>query len=417
MGDAAAISVLLPTRGDSPYLPLALGSIEAQSLRPAEVLIVVTGSRVPTQAASSKSGAYRVLHVPGVNLAAALNHGLRAARFPLVARMDDDDECRPHRLAAQASYLAAHPEVVALGTAFERIDARGRTLESAQPPTDPRELRWRLLLANAVAHGSVMLRRDAVLEAGGYDESLDKAQDYDLWLRLTRDGPCVANLPEVLYRYRCDPAQRTASGWASSMEQASTAAAALVRAWSHLPDGFGDAALHGAVTRVLAGDTSGLAEVERVLTLHGPTRAGLTAWLWARHTCARADRAAPESDEAAHRALLGGAAQRLRDAGASQVWLWGAGRHTARLLERSEELGFDIIGIIDDHRNGQMMHGFEVQSPSVLRPGEHVLLSSDAHEEALWRASAAARARGVVVHRLYTHRAPHRRAPRAGAAA
>lgn len=68
----------------------------------------------------------------------------------------------------------------------------------ARHPTDPMLLGWSLLFGCCVAHPSVMLRRSAVMDVGGYDPSAEPAEDYDLWLRLEATSPgCLANTGEV----------------------------------------------------------------------------------------------------------------------------------------------------------------------------------------------------------------------------
>lgn len=71
----------------------------------------------------------------------------------------------------------------------------------ARHPTDPAFLAWSMLFICCLAHPSVMLRRDRVLEVGGYDPTTEPAEDYDLWLRIQGSAPgCIANLGEVRSR-------------------------------------------------------------------------------------------------------------------------------------------------------------------------------------------------------------------------
>lgn len=406
MPDAPAVSVIMAVREANAHLHEAVASINAQSLRCHELIVVHTADS-PVRSIPVATGTDLVeLHAPGANLAAAMNLALRRARHPLAARMDDDDVSLPGRLESQARYLASHPGVAVLGTGFDRIDGAGGLIETCQPPRDPREVRWRLLVENCVTHGSVMMRRDAVLAAGGYDESLDRAQDYDLWLRMAASGPVIANLPDRLYQYRCDAASRSDRGWRNGPEQARAAAGALLRAWSLLPQGDDTPALHDAVTGVLADAPPGAdpaGALEALLTAHGPTRSGLQAWLWAR--ALRTPYPATALREG-RRALLRQAGERMAQLGAQRVWLWGAGKHTERLLQDAAYLAVPVAGVVDDLRQSALACGFTVQSPGSLRPGEHVLLSSDLHEDAMWRSSAPHRARGVLVHRLYTSPQP-----------
>lgn len=65
-------------------------------------------------------------------------------------------------------------------------------------PTSPGFLAWSLLFSCCLAHPSVMLRRNRVIEAGGYDPAAEPSEDYDLWLRMEASAPgCLANTGEV----------------------------------------------------------------------------------------------------------------------------------------------------------------------------------------------------------------------------
>lgn len=401
-------------RSGGPLWDRAAASLDAQTLRHTELIVVVTGG--PEAASSIRARPdQRVVPGHGLNLAAALNLGLRSAAHDLIARMDDDDTCAPNRLESQARFLASNPLIAAVGTAFDRVDESGHFIEQAHLPTDAAEIRWRLLLENCVAHGSVMMRKTAILAAGGYDPACDRAQDYDLWLRLTERSPCIANLPDVLYHYRCSPASRTSAGWLSSAAQAGVASAALLRAWAALPGGEDDPELGACMANSLSGQ-GGPHEIERLLTRKGPTRQRLTALLWARHL--RTEHPAT-AIEAGRTALLRQAGERLRSAGVHTVWLWGAGAHTRWVLANRDPLGIRIAGIVDDARAGDRIAEFAVGHPGSLGPGDAVLLSSDTREDDLWASSAQARSRGALVLRLYApgNASEKLREPRSGAAA
>ncbi len=142
-------------------------------------------------------------------MADALNLGLAAARGPLVARMDADDEALPDRLERQFLALEAQPGLAVLGCGVETIDAEGRTLGSYVPSCDPTVIREGLLQGNHMIHPTVLMRRDIVLAAGGYRPIFRAAEDYDLWLRLS-DSHDLGNIPDRLLRYRLHTAQVSA---------------------------------------------------------------------------------------------------------------------------------------------------------------------------------------------------------------
>jgi len=394
-----SVTVVLPVLHAPETLAEAARSILTQSYRALEVMIVLNGSDAPTRGVAAglagEDARVRVLDLPASNLAAALNVALRAARTDLVARMDADDWCPPERLALQVAAMTERPRLAALGSAWEIEDEAGGIAAVRRPPTDPAEARWRLLIENPFAHGSMMLRRDAVLGAGGYDETFERAQDYDLWLRLSRSGE-VAALPEVLYRHRL----RERAGYSASALQAGHAARAMARAWAALPpadEGDVDEHLADAMS-ASEGPGDALAGLAGEMTARGPTRTHLLAWAWINAFIPTMPRRALE---ACRESRVREVSRGLVGEGVWGVHLWGAGAHTARVLGPLTGAGVRVLGLVDDAAAGAKVHGFVIASPDVLRAGDHALLSSDGYEDRLWEASESARARGVHVHRLY----------------
>lgn len=94
---------------------------------------------------------------------------------------------RQHETASQAFNEATRIHLPA--TQVQRI---------VRHPTDRTFISWSLLFGCCIAHPSVMLRRDRVINAGGYDPGTEPAEDYDLWLRMDGSVPgCLANAGEV----------------------------------------------------------------------------------------------------------------------------------------------------------------------------------------------------------------------------
>jgi hypothetical protein len=123
------------------------------------------------------------------------------------------------------------------------------------------------------------------------------------------------------------------------------------------------------------------------------------AWQWISQRCGLSAVSAADAQKLER---LQEAGRRLRAAGVSSVWLYGAGRHTSWLLENRDALGVGLEGIADDALAGSTNAGFRVHAPRELPPRCHVLLSSDAHEERLWQAASGLRQRGITVWRLHT---------------
>ena len=151
-----------------------------------------------------------MLRTPPAGLVAALETGLTAARAPLIARLDADDECRPERLAHQVAFLAAHPEIGVCATrvAFGGDPAAGLGyalhVEWTNSLLTPEEIALNRFVESPVAHPSVLFRRELVALHGGY-RATGWPEDYELWLRWMEAGVRFAKLPEPLLVWHDPP--------------------------------------------------------------------------------------------------------------------------------------------------------------------------------------------------------------------
>ncbi len=202
-----AVSAVIPTWNRADLVVRAVRSALGQQMADLEVIVVDDGSTDHTRAAVEAMGDPRVtvLALPRrVGSGAARNHGIRAARAELVAFLDSDDEWRPTALAAMRARLdgAGDQRATVVYCRLEVRDERsGRTVppgpdDLAAPEGDVLDhllAGWQPRSASAVA-----VRRAALLEAGGFDESLPAWVDMDLWLRLARAGHRFVAVPEPL---------------------------------------------------------------------------------------------------------------------------------------------------------------------------------------------------------------------------
>ncbi len=201
------VSWLVCTHAADEQLRLALMSCFDQSFSNFECILVANGDQAETVADAVRTwfghdARLQVFTTEVRHLTFSLSLGLHHARAALVARMDGDDIAMPERLAAQVEFMRAHPEVVVLGSDYERIDAHGNTVDWIHLPQDDASIRKSLLWGNPLCHPSVIFRRSNALAAGGYLGGI-YAQDYDLWSRMAMDrSVAFANLPRTYLRYR-----------------------------------------------------------------------------------------------------------------------------------------------------------------------------------------------------------------------
>jgi glycosyltransferase involved in cell wall biosynthesis len=202
------VSVVMAVRNGQNYVREAVDSVLRQSLQDHELIVVDDGSTDDTGRilASYSDERLRVLTQSPLGLAASLNRGIGKARADLIARMDADDVSEPHRLERQVTFMLDRPDHVVVGSDVHVVAEDGACLYRAELVSDDTSIRHCLdRLASPFYHGAVMLRRQAVMDCGLYDERVpSQVEDMLLWLRIRGLGQ-MANIPEPLYRYRLRP--------------------------------------------------------------------------------------------------------------------------------------------------------------------------------------------------------------------
>ena len=205
------VSVIMAVHNGGVYLRDAVNSILAQTMKDFEFIIIDDGSTDVTplllreyEVLDHRIRLFRLDKNKG--LTHCLNMGLRLSMGKYIARMDADDISLPNRFSDQIDYLDNHPEVEVLGTGFSIIDEHGEEVHSYVYSGDPSFLRWSFVLYNPIAHSSVMMRSSGLNRWGGYDDGLIRAQDYDLWWRISVEGN-ISNLQKTCLLIRSHSSQ------------------------------------------------------------------------------------------------------------------------------------------------------------------------------------------------------------------
>ena len=196
----------MPVFNAGRYLAQAVRSVQLQTLSDFEFIIINDGSTDRSETIlrefASEDSRIRLTSRPNTGYVVALNEGLALARGEFIARMDADDICLPHRFERQVRFLQAHPNVMVVGGRVEIIDEAGRLIIRPDVPLDNESLQQTLLQGkNLIGHPTVMVRRQTMLDLGGYDVDACPAEDLDMWLRVGEVGE-VANVPDLILQYR-----------------------------------------------------------------------------------------------------------------------------------------------------------------------------------------------------------------------
>lgn len=185
---APTVSVVIPAYNVAWCVRKAVDSVLAQDWRDFEVVVVNDGSTDDTAAVLATYGhAIRVVDQPNGGMSNARNAGIRAARGEFIAFLDADDWWLPAKLGRQVALMRERPQLGFCSCAARVEDVEGRLVSLWQCPQWQGTLLAYLFQGGTSVPGScsaVVARRDLVLAAGGFDESLRGAEDPDLWIRL-----------------------------------------------------------------------------------------------------------------------------------------------------------------------------------------------------------------------------------------
>ena len=183
------VAVVVPSYNRQERLRRALRSVAAQnSVQPCQVVVVDDGSNDGTTEVARSFGAIVLEKQANEGAAAAHDDGARLATgAQWLALLDDDDEWLPHHLASL--WDARHGHVIVAGSSIELGGRRPRLHGTSKSAPEVVRSPARLVFPeNSLTTSAVMVRRDVLLEVGGFDRALRLAEDYDAWLRVLKKG-------------------------------------------------------------------------------------------------------------------------------------------------------------------------------------------------------------------------------------
>jgi glycosyltransferase involved in cell wall biosynthesis len=184
----------------------ALDSVFAQTFSDYEVIVVDDGSTDDTETVlrsliENKMIIYAKQAASGVS--AARNRGVSLAKAQLIAFLDSDDLFLPSKLMKQVALIESDHSLGFVHCNFSKFDNEGKDLGVRDTSRFQGEIypdllqEWSVLMAMPC----MLMRKAAIEEAGGFDESMTWAEDLDLWRRIAMRHP-VRTVPEALVKVR-----------------------------------------------------------------------------------------------------------------------------------------------------------------------------------------------------------------------
>ena len=205
---APSVSVIIPAYKVAPFIGETLQSVFAQTFTDYEVIVVNDGSPDTLEFETALQGyRERILYIEQENrgAAAARNRGLRSASGELVAFLDGDDLWSPTYLEEQVKFIKSSGRDLVYADALIIGDSplAGRTFMETAPSEGEVTARSLLNATCNVITSGVLARKQPILASGLFDETLRNSHDFDLWVRLAKQGARLTFQRKVLLQYRC----------------------------------------------------------------------------------------------------------------------------------------------------------------------------------------------------------------------
>lgn len=190
MSGFARVSVVIPAFNAARYLSAAIGSVFAQTIPVAEIVVVDDGSQDATASVASSFPGVRVVAQRHRGIAATRNRGIEAASGDWIAFLDADDLWFPDKLERQVALANTSPSTtLVFGWVRSFVSPELSLGTRAKYAIDPQPSR-------GLHASTTLVRRKGILEVGAFDESL-AAGEFVEWAARTRDRGLVTAMVEA----------------------------------------------------------------------------------------------------------------------------------------------------------------------------------------------------------------------------
>lgn len=205
----ARVSVVIPCFNQGHYLAEAIESVAAQTHSASELIVVDDGSLDNSSEVAARYPSVRRLRQDNRGVAAARNAGLALASGSLIVFLDADDRLLPDALRVGVEAISKRPHIAFAAGMSRDIGEDGSVIRELRQPLVIQDHYLNLLKDCYIWSGSSLVtRRSALVEAGGFNEELRAGDDYELYLKLARRHPVFCH-DAVVTEYRRHGANTT----------------------------------------------------------------------------------------------------------------------------------------------------------------------------------------------------------------
>jgi len=211
--DEYKISVIIPTFNCKNYLQRAINSVLSQSFPPTEIIVIDDGSTDNTKIFIQENyPQLKYIYQENLGPSIARNTGIKYAKSDWICFLDADDEWLSNNLKDKIDIIKRHPCLIWCASPYilkygdnknVYINFSNINKENSQILNifnDTKKFKDKVK-AELISTCSVMIKRNVLVELGGFDESLKYGEDIDLWFRIALKYPQIGYTEKSSYIY------------------------------------------------------------------------------------------------------------------------------------------------------------------------------------------------------------------------
>lgn len=197
MNNNLLVSVIIPVYNGEKYLAEAIENVKNQHYQPLEIIVIDDGSTDNTaEIAAEFKDSIRYIYQKNSGPSAARNCGIKMANGDVIAFLDVDDIWSDDKLKLQVGYLANNPSLEIVQGLIQQMRLSELTANN-QPIFEPVYKPY-----NYINLGSAIYRKSVFDKIGFFDETLNYAEDVDLFIRAWENGISKVLIDQVMLFYR-----------------------------------------------------------------------------------------------------------------------------------------------------------------------------------------------------------------------
>ena len=182
------ISVIMPVYNSQDTVHFSIRSVLNQTYDNFDFIIINDGSTDDSESVilSFKDTRIKYFKISHKGRSYASNYGISKAATEFIARIDADDLFVKEKLKSQMGFIKEHPEIdfiFSWSVFYNETDM----LRFWKSPESDYDIKSKMMYLNPINHSSIIYKKDVILKLSGYNETLDINEDYDLWIRASKE--------------------------------------------------------------------------------------------------------------------------------------------------------------------------------------------------------------------------------------